>query len=214
MASLLIKLNRLMESSLFRWTSMPLVMGCLAALLAFKSIALRQTLQLPADANIPLDQPQAASPKPLSAELLTLFGTSRDKEAAQPELAVLPESNLNLQVSAIFFNSSAAQSHVILEDGDKTLSLKPGEEVRPGITLQKVESHRITLKRNGQLEQVSFRGYGDSPADVNLESLPPIAQSMAPPTPTMPNAEQPAMEPNNVPTPYQQYIQRKIAQNK
>lgn len=172
--------------------------------------------------------PSAESSKP-SSSLLGLFGArSNDADVDAQPVEKLPESNLNLQVSAIFFVAHAAQSSVILEDGDRTMMLKAGEEARPGIVVQSIESHRITLKRNGKLEQISFKGFGEMPGGNSLGSpLPTVQQADAAPIMNKNNdneviAQAPAGNPpaastavdQNLPTAYQQYIQRKLAQNK
>lgn len=166
--------------------------------------------------------------KPSSA-LLSLFGAKKnDVELAAQALEKLPESNLNLQVSAIFSMARAEQSSVILEDGDRTMILKPGEEARPGIVVQAIESHRITLKRNGKLEQISFKGFGEMPGGNSIGSPLPTAQEVSAVPATSQNndneviAQAPTGNPpatstavdQNLPTAYQQYIQRKLAQNK
>jgi len=145
-----------------------------------------------------------------------LFGGS-DAGATgdHPPGAELPESTLDIQVSAIFFVGTPGSSSVILEDGDKTLMLRPGEEVRAGVTLEGVEARRITLKRNGKYEQVTFRGFdqdgggsNDSPHLPTVDNSPPAA----------PLAQQAGTQrpPTAAPPPpaYQQLIQRKLAQNK
>ena len=164
-----------------------------------------------------------------SSSLLSLFGAKNpDTDLNAQALEKLPESNLNLQVSAIFFMARAEQSSVILEDGDRTLMLKPGDEARPGIVVQNIESHRITLKRNGKLEQISFKGYGDMPGGNSIGSpLPTAAEVSAEPTISQNNDNEvvaqvpvdippaaPAAIEQNSPTAYQQYIQRKLAQTK
>lgn len=145
------------------------------------------------------------------SRLPALFG-SPDQEIAMKTVERVPESNLNLQVSAIFFGTAPAQSTAVLEDGSQTLILKPGEEVRPGISIAQIESNRVTLKRNGKLEQLSFRGFGEGEA-TNLENL-PIASTEAQPqgqiSQPLPVQVTDAAPP---PTAYQQFIQRKIAQN-
>ncbi|NQD81509.1 hypothetical protein HP436_15140 [Pseudomonas sp. CrR14] len=164
-----------------------------------------------------------------SSSLLSLFGAKKnDIDVTAQTLEKLPESNLNLQVSAIFSMAQAEHSSVILEDGDRTMILKPGEEARPGIVVQAIDSHRITLKRNGKLEQISFKGFGEMPGDNSLGSPLPTALEVSAALTTSQNndneviAQIPVSNPpagstavdQNLPTAYQQYIQRKLAQNK
>lgn len=151
----------------------------------------------------------------LDKSLLGLFGAPGQERTEQAQRTEnLPESNLDLQVSAIFYMATPEQSSVILEDGNRTLILKPGEEARPGISVESIESNRVTLKRNGKLEQLSFRGFsegeGNHPGDPFPAPeivTPPAHASTAPASPAA-VAEQAA------PTAYQQFIQRKLAQNK
>lgn len=166
--------------------------------------------------SVGINAPQgiAKTDKPvLSKALIQLLGSTEESADQGHKAAEMhPESNLNLQVSAIFFMAPPGKSSVILEDGDRTLILTPGEEARPGVTIQAIESNLITLKRNGKLEQISFRDHDEANSDTpGLSRLPAQEQS----------AEAAAITPEtvtateqNTPTAYQQYIQRKLALNK
>ncbi|SIP86985.1 type II secretion system protein N [Aquipseudomonas alcaligenes] len=149
--------------------------------------------------------------KSLDRSLLALFGSADSNNLEQLSSEPLPESNLDLQISAIFFVTPPEDSSIIIEDGNKTLILKPGDEARPGIVVSRIESSRVTFKRNGKLEQLSFRGFGDGQADQS--SLPTAATESSSAQPAeMPQA---ATQGEQIqPTAYQQFIQRKLAQNK
>lgn len=170
----------------------------------------------------------ASQPAPTAASI----APTRDKDAGKaldalfggsdvgtpgdhPPSAELPESTLDIQVSAIFFVGSTGSSSVILEDGDKTLMLRPGEEVRTGVILDGVEARRITLKRNGKYEQVTFRGFDQDGGGSNDSPHLPTVDNTPPATPL---AQQAGAQraPTAAPPPpaYQQLIQRKLAQNK
>lgn len=151
----------------------------------------------------------------LSKSLIQLLGSTEDlADQGHKAAEIHPESNLNLQVSAIFFMAPPGKSSVILEDGDRTLILTPGEEARPGITIQAIESNLITLKRNGKLEQISFREHDEANSDTpGLSSLPAQVQS-AESAATSPETATATATEQNTPTAYQQYIQRKLALNK
>lgn len=185
-----------------------LLLGMLVHL-GWQGFGLYQQLRLAAEQTPQATSPIAAKPerREPSAALLELFGTGeRDGELAEQQNAPLPESNLNLQVSAIFFVTPVEQSSVIIEDGDQTKTLKRGEEVRPGILVQRIQSNRVTLKHNGKLEQISFRGYAEGAAAAQQE----IAQQ-----PAHEDAFEPAQpDPSTagLSTAYQQFIQRKLAQ--
>lgn len=221
MATILHTLTQLAATRAVKLSALSLCSLLMLAALTWHGLQLRTALQPPVLAPSALNEPGPQDgPTPLGKGLLGLFGSSAEAESVAAEaLEKLPESNLDLQVSAIFFMAPAEQSTVILEDGDRTLILKPGEEVRPGIAVQRIESHRITLKRNGKLEQISFRGFGEMPgSSAAPESPMPVAQNIEPVTDTLasslPATPEPAVASQGVPTAYQQYIQRKLAQNK
>jgi type II secretory pathway component PulC len=189
----------------------------MAAILGWLEFKFFNELQLNKPNNA-TDLP-AATPErqKLSTTLFELFGPSKPASTQASEIAEeLPESNLNLHVSAIFFTVNLNHSSIVLEDGDRTLILKPGDEARPGVTVQHIESNRVTLKRNGKLEQISFRGFGEiAGSDLTLSSLPPLAQSSSSePLAAVTSLETPPSLEQNTPTAYQQFIQRKLAQTK
>jgi type II secretory pathway component PulC len=157
-------------------------------------------------ASAPLSATQGL-PEP-SAALLQLFGDHRHSEAIDSREAVLPESNLNLQVSAIFFFAETEQSNAIIEDGGQTKILRRGEEVRPGIVVQRIQSDRVTIKRNGKLEQISFRGFNENGPAASRD-IPTQLPVDAPPVAT---ASEPSASTPELSTAYQQFIQRKLAQ--
>lgn len=223
MATILHTLTRLAGARSVKLSALSLCFLLVLAALVWQGLQLRAALQPPVLAPTEASEPGPQDgPTQLGKGLLGLFGSSADAESVAAEaLEKLPESNLDLQVSAIFFVVPAEQSTAILEDGDRTLILKPGEEVRPGIAVQRIESHRITLKRNGKLEQITFRGYGDIPGANPAPESPtpmPVAQNIEPVTDTLasslPAVAEPVPASQGVPTAYQQYIQRKLAQNK
>ena len=166
--------------------------------------------QVPATATTPPTAQSALAQRTLDNHLLGIFGSVDQEQPEQSQSEALPESNLDLQISAIFFMTPPEASSVIIEDGSKTLILKPGEEARPGITIAKIDSNRVTFKRNGKLEQLSFRGFGEG--DPNSpESLPVVSAEPPPAVNQAPPAATPSESP---PTAYQKFIQRKLAQNK
>lgn len=158
-------------------------------------------------------KPSQAAPdnKSLDKQLLGLFGSFDHPKSEQIRSEALPESNLDLQISAIFFMTPPEESSVIIEDGSTTLILRPGEEARPGISIAQIESDRVTFKRNGKLEKLSFRGFGEGET-TNVDSL-PVASNEPPPAASGAAPATPATDLNQ-PTAYQQFIQRKLAQNK
>lgn len=151
-----------------------------------------------------------------SAAAQALFGASMGENERMTD-APLPESNLNLQVSAIFFTTPHELSTVVLEDGDKTVTLKRDEEVRKGVIIKNIESHRVTLERNGKLEQITFRGFseGRDSSPVQTAQAPRIAN--AAPAQIMKKAPTPASvrkpSQQRTSTAYQKFMQRKQAQH-
>lgn len=158
-------------------------------------------------ADSPPSAQASTEKRALEPHLLGLFGSADREQPEQIQSKALPESNLDLQISAIFFMTPPEESSAIIEDGSKTLILKPGDEARPGISIAKIESNRVTFKRNGKLEQLSFRGFGEGPA-TDPGNLPVAAPTTHEMPPTAKTTEPPK------PTAYQQFIQRKLAQNK
>lgn len=179
---------------------------------ALQFVRATQQLSAVADRPAPPSRPDSAK-RALDEKLLGLFGSADQEQLEQAPRAALPESNLDLQISAIFFMTPPEASSVIIEDGNKTLILKPGEEARPGISIAQIESNRVTFKRNGKLEQLSFRGFGDGESEPT-EDLPLAAIAPSPSPPPASEAPMEAKSPSAQPTAYQQFIQRKLAQNK
>src|SRR5690606_29290158 len=85
--------------------------------------------------NHKLESSTQVTPKTLTKldYLPGLFGPTSSMPIKLAKAEQLPESNLDLQVSAIFFMASSEHSSVVLEDGNRTLILRAGEEARPGI---------------------------------------------------------------------------------
>lgn len=184
------------------------------SILGWQALQFTKTVQQQAviATNSPPPPQPAPEMKPFGKHLLELFGSSEHTKPEHIRSETLPESNLDLQISAIFFMTPPEESSVIIEDGSNTLILKPGEEARPGIAIAQIESDRVTFKRNGKLEQLSFRGFGEgekpSPQSLPIATAEPASVPMHEMPPTAGSSQQPQ-------TPaYQQFIQRKLAQNK
>lgn len=231
MATLLISATQFLAARSVRLSALAVLFIAMLATLTWQATQFIRDLnsQPPIAGAVSSETTKPDTEKKPSSALLSLFGAKKtDIDMTAQTLEKLPESNLNLQVSAIFSMAQAEHSSVILEDGDRTMILKPGEEARPGIVVQAIDSHRITLKRNGKLEQVSFKGFGEMPGDNSLGSPLPTAQEVSAALTTSQNndneviAQIPVSNPptgstavdQDLPTAYQQYIQRKLAQNK
>ncbi|WP_443190684.1 type II secretion system protein N [Pseudomonas indica] len=217
MASTSFTLTTPATARLSRLAIFSVVIMAMLGSLGWQAIGFYRQLQQPFADRTPPSAPSKVEPRiaEMNKAVLQLFGSTELQagdisDANQP----LPESNLNLSVSAIFHKTKPGKSTVILKDGDKELILNPGDEARPGILVHRIDSNRITLKRNGKLEQISLKGFGEieglsstAPslplAEVPEQSDPYASQPLEPPVPTQPAS-----------TAYQQFIQRKLAQNK
>lgn len=217
MASTPLTLTALATARFSRLAIFSLLILAMLGSLGWQAIGFFRQLQQPFADKTPPSAPNKAEPRTteMNMAVLQLFGSTELQagdisDANQP----LPESNLNLSVSAIFHKTNPGKSTVILKDGDKELILNPGDEARPGILVHRIDSNRITLKRNGKLEQISLKGFGEIEglsstsaslplAEVPEQSDPYASQPLEPPAPAQPT-----------PTAYQQFIQRKLAQNK
>lgn len=136
-----------------------------------------------------------------SQELLLLFQTNAPITTT-PKQVELPESNLALQISAIFFSGTTEHSTAVLEDGDKTLILKAGEEIRPNVTIERIDSTQITIKRNAKLEILSLKGFEDHSMKNSAQREQAIAHK--------PNKINNTQKTTSA---YQKFIHRKLAQN-
>jgi type II secretory pathway component PulC len=217
MASTPFTLTTLATARFSRLAIFSLLIVAMLGSLGWQAMGFYRQLQQPFADRTPPSAPSKAEPHiaEMNKAVLQLFGSTELQpgdisDTNQP----LPESNLNLSVSAIFHKTKPGKSTVILKDGDKELILNPGDEARPGILVHRIDSNRITLKRNGKLEQISLKGFGEieglsstAPslplAEVPEQSDPYASQPLEPPVPTQAAS-----------TAYQQFIQRKLAQNK
>ena len=124
MATILHTLTQLAATRAVKLSALSLCSLLMLAALTWHGLQLRAALQPPVLTPSALNEPGPQDgPTPLGKGLLGLFGSSAEAESVAAEaLEKLPESNLDLQVSAIFM-APAEQSTVILEDGDRTLIL-------------------------------------------------------------------------------------------
>lgn len=209
MASILQQLSSLGTAKAARVAPLLFFSALILGALGWQTFQLTNTIKSPPVAAIGSPKPSQSpqQKKSLDKNLLEFFGSTDPKQPEQIRSETLPDSNLDLQISAIFLMTPQENSSAIIEDGSKTLILKPGEEARPGIVIAQIESNRITFKRNGKLEQLSFRGFSEG-MTVSPENPTPTPPAMSEALPTANPDDQPQ------PTTYQQFIQRKLAQNK
>ncbi|WP_407362466.1 hypothetical protein HKW97_17815 [Pseudomonas luteola] len=147
------------------------------------------------DVDIKKPEPIIIPPRDINyhPSLSELFGKTNNNDKTQEKIPeVLPESNLNLQVSGIFYRDFAASSIAIIEDNNKTLFLKTGDTIRPGIIVQNIEAHRVMLKRNEKLEQITFKDFSDN----NSLYIPPTPPGSLQPNTLLPQSVTPSINSN------------------
>ena len=71
-----------------------------------------------------------------------------------------PETDLNLKLVALFMstNDGGATSATIITPDNKATRFEPGDEILPGVTLQRVLSDRAIISRNGREETIMRSG--------------------------------------------------------
>ena len=109
-----------------------------------------------------------ASAEPLDLSVLSqaqLFGAPA---AAQSEASLAP-TNLNLTLTGVMARPVGGCALVIVQ-GQPESAFCAGEELTPGVRLQKVERDRILIMRNGTLETVPLK---DVEKHANLIAPPP-----------------------------------------
>lgn len=81
-----------------------------------------------------------------------------DRVEAIPEV---PETQLNLQLVGLMMSTEAPLGSAIIRTPDnQTAGYSPGEEILPGVTLDRVLSDRVILIRNGVSETLMRNGRG------------------------------------------------------
>ena len=97
-----------------------------------------------------------ASQDPLSS--IYLFGRpDAGAPVAEAERRAAPETNLRLKLEGVLVAEQSENSGAIVEGTDGTTAYYRVSEVMPGnVELVEVESHRILIRRNGQVESLAF----------------------------------------------------------
>ena len=94
---------------------------------------------------------------------LTFFGQVEGREGDIPDVVreTAPETGLTLTLHGVFLATQAKTSSAILsEDGDSAELYRVGDELLGNAELVAVEPRRILLKRNGEVESLSFEDEG------------------------------------------------------
>ncbi|MGQ7275875.1 type II secretion system protein N [Marinobacter sp. V034] len=97
-----------------------------------------------------------ASQDPLSS--IYLFGRpDAGAPVAEAERRAAPETNLRLKLEGVLVAEQSENSGAIVAGTDGTTAYYRVSEVMPGnVELVEVESHRILIRRNGQVESLAF----------------------------------------------------------
>lgn len=81
-------------------------------------------------------------------------------EAGAPAVEDAPETDLNLKLVALFMSTGdgATSSATIITPDNKAIRYEPGEEILPGVTLERVLSDRAIITREGREETIMRSG--------------------------------------------------------
>lgn len=96
-------------------------------------------------------------------EELTFFGRLEGRDGDIPDVVreTAPETGLTLTLHGVFLAAQAKTSSAILsEDGDSAELYRVGDTLPGNAELVAVEPRRILLKRNGEVESLSFEDEG------------------------------------------------------
>lgn len=96
-------------------------------------------------------------------EQLTFFGRPEGGEGEISDVVreTAPETGLTLTLHGVFLATQAnASSAILSEDGESTELYQVGDDLPGNAELVAVESRRILLKRNGEVESLSFEDEG------------------------------------------------------
>lgn len=85
----------------------------------------------------------------------------------------LPQSQMNVNIIGLFYSTDPKKSHVILSvDGAAEKVYAKGDTISDGVRLHRIHQNGIVLKRNEQLESISFKNeslqFGSPPAGMPM----------------------------------------------
>lgn len=86
--------------------------------------------------------------------------TASDSAGAAIAIEDAPETDLNLKLVALFMSTgdAAVSSATIITPDNKATRFEPGEEILPGVRLQRVLSDRAIISRDGREETIMRSG--------------------------------------------------------
>src|SRR5215831_1165787 len=116
-----------------------------------------------------------AAAEPLDLSVLTRAQLFGHPAAPQSEVSLAP-TNLNLTLTGVMARSVGGCALVIVQ-GQPESAFCAGEELTPGVRLEKVERDRIVIARNGALETVPLK---DIEKHANLIAPPPASPIVQP----------------------------------
>ncbi len=110
----------------------------------------------------PLPSPvQTSSGSEVRADL-SLIMTQNPFQAAETEAAIVtdaPETDLNLKLSALFMSTGeGVSSATIITPDNETTRYELGDEILPGVILERVLSDRAIISRDGREETIMRSG--------------------------------------------------------
>ena len=113
----------------------------------------------------------------------------RADEAVEPDVADVPETDLNLKLVALFMSTGddATSSATIVTPDNKSERYELGETILPGVVLERVLSDRAIISREGREETIMRSGRS---AGLSVIGDPATAQAE---TGSVTTAEQPAL---------------------
>jgi len=122
-----------------------------------------------------------AAAEPLDLSVLTRAQLFGQPAAPQSEVSLSP-TNLNLTLTGVMARSVGGCALVIVQ-GQPESAFCAGEELTPGVRLEKVERDHIVIARNGSLETVPLKDL-DKHANLIAPPPPPTTGPIVQPTGT------------------------------
>lgn len=95
-----------------------------------------------------------------------LFGqySKEQKLPAKVETVAAPVTNLNLELTAVFFQGATDSVAMIAKGRSPAKMYSLNDSVEPGIVVKAIEPEAVTIQREGRLEKVVFKRFSESPS--------------------------------------------------
>lgn len=138
-----------------------LAAAAVAAILLLGWMTARELMKLATGLRAAPTQLGEPQPRPVPAELgREIAGAHLFGQPPQGETDDAPPprpSNLAWTLRAAFAAAIPSQGSALLEHGEgRTRSLRPGQELEPGVVLREVHASHILLEHHGRLERLDF----------------------------------------------------------